>query len=269
MSDPLRTDPARALEGATGADRDAKLEQLLLLGLDHYFSAEYEQAVNVWSRALFLDRSNARARAYIERARSALSEKLRQSEELLHDGVAAFNRGEGGEARRLLEAAMHQGAPRDQALSLLDRLDRLERGATPEMNGPVPRAGATAAETAVRDHPARTRWIVAGLALGVLLLAAAATVAVPRLNEWRGILAAPPADPPAVAPPSAGERTLPIPRRGETALGRAQALAARGHLHDALNVLDGVRITDPQRPDADRLRTDIQRQLLAISGSQP
>jgi tetratricopeptide (TPR) repeat protein len=269
MSDPLRTDPARAVEGATGADRDAKLEQLLLLGLDHYFSAEYEQAVNVWSRALFLDRSNARARAYIERARSALSEKLRQSEELLHDGVAAFNRGEGGEARRLLEAAMHQGAPRDQALALLDRLDRLERGGAPDVNGPVPRAGATVGEPAVRDHPARTRRIAAGVAIAVLLLAGAAIVAVPRLNEWRGILAPPPSDPPAVTLPSAGERTLPIPRRGETALARAQALAARGHLHDALTVLDGVRITDPQRPDADRLRTDIQRQLLAISGSQP
>lgn len=269
MSDPLRTDPARALEGATGADRDAKLEQLLLLGLDHYFSAEYEQAVNVWSRALFLDRSNARARAYIERARSALSEKLRQSEELLHDGVAAFNRGEGGEARRLLEAAMHQGAPRDQALALLDRLDRLERGAAPEVNGSGPRAAAAAGEIAERERPARTRLIVAGMAIAVLVVAGAAIVAVPRLSEWRGMLAPSPSEPPAVTPPSAEARTLPIPRRGETALARAQALAARGRLHDALSVLDGVRITDPQRPDADRLRTDIQRQLLAISGSQP
>ena len=128
MSDPLRTDPARALDGAPEPGRDAKIEQLLLLGLDHYFAAEYEQAINVWTRALFLDRSHPRARAYIERARSALSERLRQSEELLHGGVAAFNRGEAGEARRLLEAAMLQGAPSDEALALLDRLNRLEQG---------------------------------------------------------------------------------------------------------------------------------------------
>jgi hypothetical protein len=269
MSDPLRTDPARALEGASGADREAKLEQLLLLGLDHYFSAEYEQAVNVWSRALFLDRSNARARAYIERARSALSEKLRQSEELLHDGVAAFNRGEGGEARRLLEAAMHQGAPRDQALALLDRLDRLERGAAPDVHGSVSRAGAPANDAIDRDRPSRTKRIVAGVAIAVLLLAGAAIVAVSNVSEWRWVLAPSPSDAPAVTPPNAGQRALPIPRRGETALARAEALAARGHLHDALNVLEDVRITDPQRPDADRLRTDIQRQLLAVSGSQP
>ena len=102
MSDPLRTDPARALDGAPEPDREAKIEQLLLLGLDHYFAAEYEQAINVWTRALFLDRSHARARAYIERARSALAERQRESEELLHDGVAAFNR---GEARRGAPAA--------------------------------------------------------------------------------------------------------------------------------------------------------------------
>ena len=106
MSDPLRTDPSRALDAASEADRDAKIEQLLLVGLDHYFAAQYDQAINVWTRALFLDRSHPRARAYIERARSAVAERQRQSEELLHTGVAAFQRGEGDEARRLLKAAI-------------------------------------------------------------------------------------------------------------------------------------------------------------------
>src|SRR5438128_4490906 len=100
MSDPLRTDASRA-DVASAAERDAKIEQLLLAGLDHYFAGQYEHAINVWTRALFLDRSHARARAYIERARSALAEKQRQSEELLQSGVAAFERGEGDEARRL------------------------------------------------------------------------------------------------------------------------------------------------------------------------
>src|SRR5437867_6081293 len=125
MSDPLRTDGLHAQGEA--ADRDAKIEQLLLVGLDHYFAARYELAINVWTRALFLDRNHARARAYIERARSALAERQRESEELLHNGVAAFDRGESGEARRLLEAAISQGAPPDEALAILDRLNRLEQ----------------------------------------------------------------------------------------------------------------------------------------------
>src|SRR6184192_1588945 len=126
MTESSRSDPAHAHDGALEADRDAKIEQLLLIGLDHYFAAQYQQAINVWTRALFLDRSHARARAYIERARSALAEKQRQSEELLQSGVAAFERGEGDEARRLIEQAMVQGAPSDEALAVLDRLNRLE-----------------------------------------------------------------------------------------------------------------------------------------------
>src|SRR5262245_36711097 len=35
MSDSLRTDPARALDAASERDRSAKIEELLLAGLDH------------------------------------------------------------------------------------------------------------------------------------------------------------------------------------------------------------------------------------------
>src|SRR5712692_8447059 len=131
MSDPLRTDGTRAQDDASAADRDAKIEQLLLVGLDHYFAARYELAINVWTRALFLDRSHARARAYIERARSALAEGQRESEELLQNGVAAFHRGDGEEARRLLQAAIDGGAPSDEALAVLERLNRLETAVAP------------------------------------------------------------------------------------------------------------------------------------------
>src|SRR6266851_2573313 len=147
MSDPLRTDSSRSPDGAAASERDAKIEQLLLAGLDHYFAAEYEQAINVWTRALFLDRSHARARAYIERARSALAERQRESEELLQNGVAAFHRGDGEEARRLLQAAIRGGAPAEEALAVLERLNRLEAAITPEaatrsgraLHGRVPR----------------------------------------------------------------------------------------------------------------------------------
>src|SRR5260370_32932802 len=105
MSDVHRNDGAHAHDAAPAADRDAKIEQLLLAGLDRYFAAQYEQAINVWTRVLFLDRNHARARAYIERARSALAERQRESEELLQGGLAAFGRGDGDDARRLLQAA--------------------------------------------------------------------------------------------------------------------------------------------------------------------
>jgi hypothetical protein len=63
---------APAPAAASEADRDAKIEQLLLAGLDHYFAAQYDCAISVWTRVLFLDRSHARARAYIDRRAARL-----------------------------------------------------------------------------------------------------------------------------------------------------------------------------------------------------
>lgn len=131
MSEPSSTDVTRAHDAAVDAARDAKIEQLLLAGLDHYFAGRYDQAIDVWSRAFFFDRTHPRARAYIERARSALAERQRELEELLQQGVAAFDRGEAAEARRLLTAAIDRGAPAEEALAVLGRLDRLEIGAQP------------------------------------------------------------------------------------------------------------------------------------------
>lgn len=268
MSDPLRNDPAHALEGASEPDRDAKIEQLLLTGLDHYFVAQHEQAINVWTRALFLDRSHARARAYIERARSALAERQRESEELLQNGVAAFNRGDAGEARRLLQAAMTQGAPSDEALAVLDRLNRLEQGSA------APRPAIPARDDTRRQvlpHRGSESSPLIGVALlftlAVILVGASTFIVVTSAPlEWRSLLTL---QPPPLAPAvSSGSDALPVPRRGEMALARARAFAAGGRLRDALTSLDLVRPTDPQKGDADRLRADIQRQIMALSVSE-
>ena len=63
--------------------------------------------------------------------------------------------------------------------------------------------------------------------------------------------------------------TPPVPRRGELALGRARALVSGGKLRDALALLESVRLTDPERSEADRLRGEIQRQLIAIGPLPP
>src|ERR671919_3248993 len=113
MSDPLRTDLARAADALSGHERDARVEQLLLQGLDHYFIGAYDSAIHVWTRVLFLDRGHDRARAYIERARGAQAERQRESEELLHRGVAAFQSGDLNDARALLTRAIEEGGPTD------------------------------------------------------------------------------------------------------------------------------------------------------------
>ena len=265
MSDPLRTDTSRALDAASGADRDAKIEQLLLVGLDHYFAASYDQAINVWTRALFVDRAHPRARAYIERARSALAERQRQSEELLQSGVAAFHRGESREARRMIQAALDGGAPADEALAVLERLNRLDLApepAPPRPIAPPPRARTPLARAVT---PAAPRGLALPIALLVVVVVAGALAAASWDRfDWRAWLASDAAPAASSSLPLPRAAAPPLPRRGELALERARSLAAGGHLHDALAALDAVRDTDPQRPDADRLRGDIQRQLLGL-----
>src|SRR4029077_8437584 len=114
MADPLRDQ-----------DTSSRIEELLLAGLAHYFSGQPELAISVWTRVLFLDRSHARARAYIERARGAIAERHREGEELLQTGAAAFARGDTEDAQRLLTSAVERGARPEEALALLERLARL------------------------------------------------------------------------------------------------------------------------------------------------
>jgi tetratricopeptide (TPR) repeat protein len=267
MSEAHRTDSAQAPEAAPGADRDAKIEQLLLVGLDHYFAGRYEHAINVWTRALFLDRSHARARAYIERARSALAEAQRESEELLQNGVAAFQRGDGNEARRLLRSAIDRGAPSEEALALLERMDRLDATAPPVT------ASQPSRSLPIISGPAQVapRRSVAGRVTVAAALAVVALAAIASSNriDWRALLALEEAPTTTLSAPIPREIVPPPPRRGEMSLTRARALAAAGHLRDALAVLDGVRTTDPERADADRLRADIQRQLVALVSLPP
>ncbi len=267
MSEPLPTDRPREADAATDLDRDAKIEQLLLAGLDHYFAAEFDQAINVWTRALFLDRSHARARAYIERARSAVAERQRESEELLDRGLTAFNNGESAQARRLLQDAVSRGAHADEALALLDRLNRIDQGSIPASRAATPLSERSVlfvpeVETAPRR---KVGWAVAAAML--VLVGAAAVVVAPRVDDrflWRPSIALPSAAPAPVAPSSA-ERTLPLPRRGAGALARARALAESGRLRDALGALERVRVTDPERGEADRLRGEIQQQLIGLA----
>ena len=266
MSDPLRTDSSRTLGAASEADRDAKIEQLLLVGLDHYFAAQYEPAIDVWTRALFLDRSHARARAYIERARSALAERQRESEELLQNGVAAFHRGESDEARRLLQAAIRGGAPSEDALAVLERLNRLDASLSPQPPAQSRRQRRSPGISKESHAIPRSRLGLAA-SIALLLVVVAAGVSAAALwgrFEWRSLVGLQNA--PATSVPAPAARELPpVPRRGETALARARTLAAGGHLRDALSVLDLIRPTDAQKADADRLRADIQRQLLGLT----
>ena len=255
MSDPARTDVTPAADALAGRQRDARVEQLLLTGLDHYFAGRYDQAIHIWTRVLFLDRGHARARAYIDRARSALAERQRESEELLHRGTAAFDGGEASDARRLLTAAVESGAPPEVALAYLGRLDRLE--ATVDVQDvPFDVQAATSSDSA--DAPRSHFWS------RTLWLAGAGLIAVTTIAWFAGALL----DPDGVssakrAPDVAAVDPVPVPNGSDIVMARARILFATGRAQDAIRLVNTIGPADANRPDADRLLAEIQRALLS------
>jgi tetratricopeptide (TPR) repeat protein len=241
--------------------RESRIEELLLAGLDHYFSGQHELAISVWTRVLFLDRSHARARAYIERARGAIAERQREGDELLQTGAAAFDRGDTEDARRLLTSAVERGAQPDEAFAMLERLERLAPADVLEVESSTiePRKrryirSHAIGSTARGGIRAATLLLVLaiGLASGVLMMIA-----------WSsGMLPWSPPPSTSVSATTTMLEPLPVPSSAEGSLARARAWAGSGRLRDALTALDAIRPGDPLRPQADELRARIQQQLL-------
>ena len=260
MSDSLSTHPVRASEVPGDADREARIEQLLLSGLDHYFAGRYERAISVWTRVIFLERHHDRARAYIERARSALAERHREVDELLHTGVSAYNAGQIERARELLTQAVERGNDTaDVFLGRLNRVGTTTGGADLRMD-PLPARSMLRPRRAPLSPRRRGRVAAALLALvvGVTMLLGGLPIGT-WLSDLQVAAPVPLTDPPVDDP-------LPVVRASDTALVRARVLRSGGHLRDALRALDRVGGADPSRAEADRLRADIQRDLLRAAG---
>ena len=265
MTDPLRINPLPEAGDLPERERDARVEELLLAGLDHYFVGQHELAISVWTRVLFLDRGHARAKAYIDRARSAISERQREGDELLHTGAAAFDRGDAGVARTLLTSAVERGAQSEEALVLLERLNRFEptrvrpaRSVVPAQIDALPDPGASD-----RSGSSRVAWIATGVLAGLATAGVVAWIALTR-PDWL------PLSPASTLPrATAAEDPLPVPKQSEALISRGRALYEDGRLRDALRVLDAVAESDPLRRDADELRAEIQRKLLEVARIAP
>ena len=271
MTDPLRSDQSPEAGGVPEHDpereRDARIESLLLAGLDHYFAGQHELAISVWTRVLFLDRGHARAKAYIDRARGAIAERQREGDELLHTGAAAVDRGDAHAARTLLNSAVERGAASEEALVLLERLNRLEHA-----NAPARPIAATplidTADLALpsggdRSGHARAVWVASGVLAGLGVAGLLAWVALTRPG-WLPMT--PPASRPGLAQPA---EPLPVPSSAEVWLSRARNYYEDGRLHDALTALQAIAPADPRKPQADELKAAIQSRLLEAARKSP
>ena len=245
---------------ADDADRESRVEQLLLAGLDQYFAGRYEQAIDIWTRVSFLERRNGRAKAYIDRARGLVAERQRETDALVHEGVAAYESGDLTMARALLTRAVDRGAQSDTALLFLGRLQRVE-----QLPAPLP----TAAGVAAAEPPAaRAGASVWGWGMTVTASAALAATVLIGARPVASFLAELPIAMPATAPVPL--EPLPVARASERVFDRARVLRAQGRSRDALRALGTIEVADPLRAAADGLRAEIQREILAgLNGAPP
>lgn len=267
MADPQSSHSTPASGTGPGGE-DARIEQLLVAGLDHYFAGDFESAINLWTRVLFLDRHHDRARAYIERARSAQAERQRQTEALVHQGLDAFHRGEVEHARVLLSDALDRGASHDLTLGVLDRIERLGVASGRELEpvgigrpvrtATIVRPAGASAQT--RISPARF-W---GLTLALLIVLGGASWWIWNTRGWPALWPAQAAAARMTAIPEVNA-PLPVPSAAETYMRRGQHLFETGKLRDALAEFDRVPAGDPLRASADEMRARIQRELLALA----
>lgn len=247
---PLSDDDEAAL-------RDRQIDALLDDGLDRYFAARYEDAIHLWTRVLFLDRSHARARAYIDRARTTLAELQRRSDEMLQASRDLLEQGETDAARQLLTEAVAGSGDDVQAAALRVRLERLERV---RALGVQPGEGPLTPEPVAQWSWHRSRW--QGVGLGAAAVLAGVLVIVFALGggdrQDQRLTAA-------AAAPAATR--LPVLSSSEVALVRARTSFARGRLSAALRELDRVGAESTSRLAADQLRIEIQQLLLASARS--
>jgi tetratricopeptide (TPR) repeat protein len=262
MADLNRAESSPALESS---DRESRVEALLLEGLDQYFSGQYEQAIHLWTRVLFLDRAHARARAYIDRARTALAEQHRRAEELLHASAELIATGQTELARDALARAVAARGDEARATALGWRLEHVERARRGERAASSRLAEAPGAEAAGWQFDGR--WLLWG-AGGIVVLVVALAVR-PVVRAALGLA---PVEPDLPRPTEAVSR--PVLSSTDVALVRARSLYARGRLAEALQALDRLDPPATSRTAVDELRVEIQQLLLQTgrgngSGARP
>ena len=265
MVDPRRLEPDTTADTREAADRESQTDALLVEGLDRYFNGRYEDAIHLWTRLLFLDRNHAKARAYIDRARTALAERQRRSEEMLQTSRALLEQGETEAARDLLAEAVAQGGEDEHAAALRLRLERVERLTAADRawpaGAPLPVEGVVIESVPGWSWRQRPRPLAVGAVLAAALLLVL-TVSSGVAQEWLGWQSAPEGLRPATL-----DARIPVLSSSEVALVRARTLADRGRFAEALRALDRVSPDSAQRSVVDRLKADIQQLLLA--GAHP
>ena len=224
------------------------------------------RAISVWTRVLFLDRGHARAKAYIDRARSASPNGSAKATSCCIPAPPLSIAATPARHARLLTSAVERGAshrgsarPARAAEPARARQRRRRRRALD------PRRGRAATITRIRvvagpdrAGSSRATWLAMGVLAGLAAAGVVAWVALAR-PDWLPVHAAPIA----VRARCWPSEPLPVPARGgDGADARAPALRGRPFARCARGRSTPSAMAIPFAREADELTAMIQRRLL-------
>jgi tetratricopeptide (TPR) repeat protein len=255
---------------------------LLRHGEALFASGEYQQAIHVWTRILFLDRSNSEARVRIDRAKAAVAERQRKLDAQVADAIGLLEAGEIGRARESVRSVLATDASHGEARQLADAIEVLDRKAetsTPVPASPLPARepapasrgvilrvpkGARAASPRCR-RKAAPRFKMAAFLLGALVSFAASAFLLRR--NWDTIVS----DGAFGRPPDAAKAVLParpaaaVPDLSELRYYNGERLFAQGRYREALAELHRVDRGSRVASEARALVLRIEDRLLRDS----
>ena len=118
----------------TSPDDQKKIDQYLADGDRAFEAADYQQAIDLWSRIFLIDVTNDAASERIERAKIKRREIEQRLEGVLAAGIQAFDRNDHATARAKFEEVL-QGDPGN--VEAQDYLDRINSGTTDDFAPPA------------------------------------------------------------------------------------------------------------------------------------
>lgn len=262
----------------TTPDDQKKIEQYLADGDRAYDAADYQQAIDLWSRIFLIDVTNDQASERIERAKAKRREIEAKVETLLGSAVTAFDRRDTNRARTELAEVLRIDPGNTTAQEYMDRLNEgVEGGAAATVNDFVPppmedkldldffdeplpegveaplmppdpgtAAAPAAAGKKAAAAPSKAKAPAAGrkLPMGAIIAVLAVLVlGAGGYFVWSRFMGKPASDPAAT----------------QSIFARASSLAAKGKYDQAIAALQDIKPDDPQHDKALEMIADLQQ----------
>lgn len=268
----------------TSAEDQKKISQYLTDGDRAFESADYQKAIDLWSRIFLIDVTNDQASERIERAKQKRKEIEQQNESTLAAGIAAFDRGDRDGARAKF-AEVLRIEPNN--VTAQDYMDRLAESVT--------EGGAAAFESSSYTAPDAEKFDIFAdepIASGELPLMPpdpdeeAAVVPAKKGAKKTGVITKPKVKAPRKPLPMGLIATIigvlvvvgggwfayqkfskpPVDTTStESTIKHAQSLAASGKYDQAISILQDIKPDDPQHDRALLMINDIQKKKAQAS----